>query len=58
MRQKESARFVAVTTERAEATTLGGMTASFNQNYTTSAGRVKSMRCFCKAQRMLLMDEH
>lgn len=27
MRQKESARFVAVTTERAEATTLGGMTA-------------------------------
>lgn len=38
MRQKESARFVAATTERAEATTLGGMTASFNQNYTTSAG--------------------
>lgn len=38
MRQKESARFVAVTTEQAEATTLGGMTAYSNQNYTTSAG--------------------
>lgn len=38
MSEKRNARFVAATTERAEATTLGGMTASSNQNYTTSAG--------------------
>ena len=38
MNKNENARFVAATTERAEATTLGGAAASFTQNCTTSAG--------------------
>ena len=38
MRQKENARFVAATTERAEAATLGGVAASSARNCTTSAG--------------------
>ena len=38
MREKENARFVAATTERAEAATLGGVAASSARNCTTSAG--------------------
>ena len=37
MRQNEKARFVAATTERAEAATLGGVAASSNRDCTTSA---------------------
>lgn len=38
MNKNENARFVAATTERAEATTLGGAAASSTRNCTTSAG--------------------